>query len=201
MRFLLAGLVGVLVGVVALAAYRFFAVAPEHPTHFHANFALFVDGQRFDLTADRYMEEVGACRVGETVLPMERVHLHENNQDVVHVHHDGVTWDHLLINLGFGLGDRYLALDDGRILTAAEGKSFKFVLNGQPQFSVRNVLLRSGDRLLISYGPEAEAEVVRAQFPQVATTAEEFNHKPDPAGCSGPVAPTLQERLRDAFIG
>ena len=192
---------GILLGVTALGAYRFFFVPAEAHPHFHANFALFVDGARVDLSGDRYMEEVGACKVSETVLPTERAHLHNNDQDVVHVHHAGVTWDHFLINLGFGLGDKYLALDDDRILTAGAGKTLKFVLNGQPQFSVRNVLLRSGDRLLISYGAEAEAEVVRSQFPQVASNAEEFNHKPDPAGCSGSTEPTVAERLRAAFFG
>ncbi|MBW3628771.1 MAG: hypothetical protein KY464_05670 [Gemmatimonadetes bacterium] len=201
MKSVLGVVLGMVLGVTGLAGYRFFFVPPEAHPHFHANFALFVDGERVDLRGDRYMEEVGACKVSETVLPTERVHLHNNNQDVVHVHHGGVTWDHFLINLRMGLGDKYLALDDGRILTAGPGKSLKFVLNGQPQFSVRNVLLRSGDRLLISYGAEAEAEVVRSQFPQVATTAEEFNGKPDPAGCSGATEPTLGERLRDAFVG
>ena len=201
MKSLSVALVGVLLGVLLLAGYRFVFAPPEVPTHFHANFAIFVDGQRLDLSGDRYMEEVGACGVSELVQPTERVHLHNHDQDVVHVHHGGVTWDHLLINLGLGLGDKYLALDDGRVLTAGAGKSLKFVVNGQPQFSVRNVLVRSGDRLLISYGAEPEAEVVRTQYPRVASSAEEFNHKPDPAGCSGATAPTLGERLRDAFIG
>jgi hypothetical protein len=201
MKPLAAALLGVLVGVLLLAGYRFAFAPPEQPTHFHANFALFVDGRRVDLTGDRYMEEVGACRASETVQPTERVHLHNHDADVVHVHHQGVTWDHLLINLGFGAGDKYLALDDGRVLAAGAGKTLKFVLNGQPQFSVRNVLIRSGDRLLISYGSEPEAEVVRTQYPRVASSAEEFNREPDPAGCSGPTAPTFGERLRAAFVG
>jgi hypothetical protein len=38
-------------------------------------------------------------------------------------HHEGVTWGHLLANLGFGVGEDYLALDDGPVLTEVRGGS------------------------------------------------------------------------------
>lgn len=77
----------------------------------------------------------------------------------------------------------------------------KFILNGRPQFSVGNQLVQSGDRLLISYGPESEAEVLRTQFPQVASDAETYNQRQDPAGCSGAAEITLWDRIRHAFVG
>ena len=196
-----AGLAGLLIGVLVLAAFRFVLVPPEEPVHYHANFALFANGERVDLSADEYMEEVGACKVSGTILPTERVHLHGNNADVAHVHHEGVTWGHLLTNLGFGIGRDYLALDQGRILIPGQGKTLKFILNGRPEFSVHNELIRSGDRLLISYGPETEEEALRVQFPAVAANAAEFNQRPDPAGCSGAHEPTLWDRVRHAFAG
>ena len=136
-----------------------------------------------------------------TILPTGRAHLHGNNPDVAHVHHEGVTWGHLLANLGFGVGEEYLVLDRGRMYTAGEGWTLKFVLNGQPQFSVPNELIRSGDRLLISYGLQGEAEALRTQFPTVASTAEEYNQRPDPAGCSGAHEVTLWDRIRHALAG
>lgn len=201
MKPLITGLVGLVLGAIALAAVRFALVPMEEPTHHHTNFALFVDGERIGLSADRYMEEVGACAVSERVLPSERAHLHANNPDVAHVHHEGTTWGHLLANLRFGLGDEYLATDNGRILVEGKGRTLKLILNGQQQYSVRNELIRSGDRLLISYGPESEEEVIRSQFPAVASNAEEYNQHPDPAGCSGPAEVTVWDRIRHAFIG
>jgi hypothetical protein len=62
-------------------------------------------------------------------------------------------------------------------------------------------LIRSADRLLISYGPESEAELLRTQFPQVASDAEEYNQRPDPASCSGAHEATLWDRVRHAFVG
>lgn len=201
MRQTLALLAGVVIGALALGAARFAFVPIPHPPHFHANFAVFVDGARLDLSGDRFMEDVAACSVGERVLPRSRVHLHDNDADVVHVHHQGVTWGHLFENLGMGLGEGYLALADGRVLTEEGGKTLKFVVNGQPQFAVHGELVRSGDRVLISYGPESEAEVVRTHFPAVAANAEEFNSRPDPASCAGAHEATLSERLRHAFFG
>jgi hypothetical protein len=200
-KILLAAILGLVVGVLALAAFRLVFIPMERPTHYHANFAIFVDGKRVDLSTDEYMEDVATCAVGETVLPISRAHLHSNNPDVAHVHHEGVTWGHLLMNLGFGLGEEYLALDEGPVLTEGEGRTLKFILNGRPQFAVHNELIRSGDRLLISYGPESEAEVLRTQFPRVASNAEEYNQRRDPAGCSGPAETTLWDRIRYAFVG
>lgn len=194
--------VGIVLGVLALAVVRFALAEPPHPPHFHANFAIVVDGQRVDLSGNEYMEEVSACRgIAGNVAPQERAHLHNNDPDVAHVHHDGVTWGHLLANLGFGLGDRYLSTRGDRLLAEGGGKTLKLVLNGRPEISVRNRLIRSGDRLLVSYGAEGEAEVVRRQFPAVADNAEEFNRRPDPAGCSGAHQPTLWERIRYALVG
>ncbi len=195
-------LAGVLLGVLLLAAARFALVPAEHPPHYHANFAIFIGGERVDLSGDRYMEEIGACRVSNgLILPVERAHLHNNNADVAHVHDHGVTWGQLLSNLGWGLGQGYLATDNGRVLVNGEGETLKLVLNGRPEIAVDNQLIRSGDRLLISFGPETEAEVLRTQLPRVADDAEIFNQRQDPAGCSGSEPPSLSERIRAAFAG
>lgn len=201
MKPILTIVLALLAGVLLLAAYRFAFVPLPSPPHYHANFAIFVAGERVDLSADRYMEEVAACHAGASILPRQRAHLHENVPDVAHVHHEGVTWGHLMANLGLGLGKGYLALDDGRVLTAGEGRTLKLVLNERPQFEVHNQLIRSGDRLLVSFGPGSEADAIREQLPQVPATAEEYNRKQDPASCAGAHEATLGDRLRHAFLG
>lgn len=192
---------GILLGVVGMVALRMAYAQPEAPPHYHASFAIFVDGERVDLSGDEYMEDVAACAAGHTVLPRARVHLHDNNPDIVHVHHAGATWGHLFANLGIGVGQRYIAPAGGPVLTSDEGRSMKFILNGRPQFEVHNELIRPGDRVLVSYGPESEAEVLRSQFPQVATGAEEYDTRDDPAGCAGAARATFRERLRHALVG
>jgi hypothetical protein len=201
-RLLVALVLGIVVGVVGLAGFRFATVHAPEPVHFHANFAVVVDGQRVDFSGDQFMEEIGACKAGHQMSPTERVHLHDNNQDVVHVHHDGVTWGHFFANLRGGLGDDYLRLPDGRLLVPGDGKTLKFILNGQGEYSVYNQPIRSTDRLLVSFGSETEREVVERQFPLVADNAAEYNQKPDPASCSGAAHEHgLWERVRHAFVG
>lgn len=199
---------GMVLGVLAVGLVRLAWLPPEPTTHYHANVAVFVDGARLDLSAERYMEDVARCKADPTrVAPEERVHLHNRNPDVVHVHDGGATWGHLLANLGFGFGDTYLVTDRGeRYFTAPPGappvgarRALKFVLNGAPVASAANVAIRSADRLLISYGPETPAEVTRTQFPRVAATGAAFNRLADPAGCGGATTASVWERVRRAF--
>lgn len=194
-------LAGALLGILLLGAARLATQEPAHaPVHYHANWAIFVDGERVDLAADRYMEDVFQCSADpQSQRPEDRVHMHENNQDVVHVHAAGVAWGHLLANLGFGIGDDYLETDDARYADDEAG-TLKFIVDGQPVRSIRNRPVGDGERLLISYGPESEEEVIAAQFSAVASNAAVYNTMPDPASCSGQEEEEgLGDRIRRAF--
>lgn len=208
-------LLGAVAGVLLFVLVRF-AFAPFHqPTHHHANFLVYIDGAPLDLSADRFMEELGACRAADEVLPSERAHMHENVGDVVHVHHEGVTWGHFFAVLGFGLGDDWLVLPPGlagerggdpggavaRILVPEGGRTFKYVVDGFVVPGVADRLIGSEDRVVISYGAETEEEVVAGQFAAVPTTAGEYNERDDPAGCAGPIQLTPMERLWRAIWG
>ncbi len=194
--YLLTGMVG---GVVLVGGVRYLAQEPVHGVHYHANWAVFVEGKRLDLTGARYMEDVFQCMVDPShQTPEGRVHMHEGNQDVVHVHDAGVTWGHLTANLGFGIGDDYLYTDSGRFESGA-GKSLKFVRNEAPVPTIRNLLIGDGDRLVISYGLESIEEVVATQYPIVGADAHHYNQMPDPASCAGAVEESTGDRLRRAF--
>jgi hypothetical protein len=189
-------------GFVSLAGFRMAVAAPEPPVHYHANFAIFAHGERIDLSDDRFMEDVARCAEDmRNPPPASRVHLHNNDQDVVHVHDGGATWGHLLANLRMVLGDRVLVTRDADVFLHRQGGTLKFVLNGRPELSVYNETIRRGDRLLISFGPESMEEVIATQFPVVASNAPEFDGMPDPAGCGGHEHRGFGARLRHAFAG
>jgi hypothetical protein len=182
-----------------IVAIRFLTLK-DHHVHFHANFAVFIDGKRFDFTDKKYMEEVSACFVEGILQPRQRVHLHEQNQDVVHVHDNGVAWSHLFTNLGWSFGFDYIIDDSGNFYKTTEGKSLKFILNGKDVSSPFNDLIKSEDRLVVSYGAESVQEVIERQYSQVASSAGEFNHNQDPASCSGGHADlTFSEKLQKAL--
>lgn len=197
--YLLTLVLGIVLGVGLIGTARFATQEPEHGVHYHANWAVVIDGERLDLTANRYMEDVYQCMADPSHQnPEDRVHMHENNHDVVHVHAAGVTWGHLLANLGFGVGDGYFYTDRARYETDEE-RSLKFVVNGSPVPSIANRAIGDRDQLLISYGPETVDEVAAKQASMIAATASEYNEMPDPASCSGAMEEDLGTRLRRAF--
>lgn len=190
---------GFLLGVLGLGLVRFSFAPHDHAVHYHANFAVFVNGERLDLSADRYMEDVSACVGTGEIQPRQRVHLHNNDHDVVHVHHDGVAWGHFFENLGFGLGRDFLITDRGERLFDGEGGTLKFIVNGFTVPSLHDRPVRRSDRVLVSFGPESLEAVLAEQFPVVASNAPEFDALNDPAGCGGAAPASLGERLRSAF--
>lgn len=191
--------IGVVFGIVSWGLLRLaLGPCPEQP-HYHANWAVVVDGEELDFSADRYMQSIAGCTATDVVDPAERVHLHNNEGEVVHVHHTGVAWGHFFDNLGMDVGPDYLIVDDEHRFFEGEGSTLKIVRNGFVLGEIRTVPIRSGDRLLISYGPESVEQVTGEQFPLVAANAEEYNERDDPAGCSGAVDTALWERLRAAF--
>lgn len=196
----LAALTGFLLGVAALAGFRLARDRGPGTTHYHANFALFVNGQRVDLRAPRFMEDVSKCKADPTQQDAaDRVHLHNGDQDVVHVHAPAATWAHLFANLHMALGDRWLVTDQGVLLDGRGGGTLKFVLNGQEVPGAPERTIRSEDRLLVSYGKESFTNVLQSQYPLVNSNAGEFNLRQDPGSCGAQHADSWPARLRRAL--
>lgn len=192
---------GVLIGVLAISLVRFFFMPQAEVTHFHANFAMFILGQRVDLSDDKYMEDVQGCKPEYIkITPEERTHMHENNHDVVHVHDDGVTWGHFMSNIGFAFGPTYLITDDQKIYRNTGSTTVKYVINGVQVDNPFNRLIESEDRLLISYGNESLDSIMNNQFSVVAADAHIHNEHPDPGSCSGAIELGFWEKLRKAIL-
>lgn len=192
---------GFVLGILALGLARFAFTPWPEPPHYHANWMVVIDGRPLDLSGSRYMEDVAACAAAGQVIPAERVHMHNGEDEVVHVHHSGVAWGHFFENLGFGAGAGYLILDDGRRFFEEDGRTLKYVVNGFVVEDVHTRLVRPGDRLLVSYGPESAETVLETQFPQVPADAPEYDARNDPATCAGARDVGVLERLRRAFWG
>jgi len=194
---------GFTVGVIALAAFRFATVPAPLITHHHANWAVFVNGDRLDLSAERFMEDVASCVTSpEAIRPQDRVHLHEGDPDVVHVHHPAATWGQLLANLEMAAGPDYLFTPDGARHMASGDSVVTFIRNGQRVYDLANEPVNSTDRIVISFGAESPDQVLESHFSQVADNAAEHNDKADPAACMGGHEPeSFSERVKRAFVG
>lgn len=153
--------------------------------HFHANFAVFLNGERIDFSLDTYSQDLAGCKIGEKMYAVDRVHLHENNPDTIHVHHDGVTWGDFFANNNMLFNNRTFILDDGSIYSNNEKDTLRFILNGEEVQNPFNNLINSEDQLLISYWEESADELVLWKFWEVSKNAGEYNMKYDPGSCSG----------------
>lgn len=174
-------------GVLGTLGYQKY-LSHDHETgkvHYHANFRVYLDTQFVDLSGAEYMEELASCAVDPTKeKPEDRVHMHENKGDLIHVHDAGATWGHFMSNIGWNFGDTYVSDSSKTLHVATATKKARYVLNGKFVQGAQNLQIRSVDRFLIDFSDATDEEVLK-RFETVPQTADAQNHLPDPASCGG----------------
>lgn len=190
-------LVGFAAGVMALIGVRF-ATYRDDSVHYHANFALYINGQRDELKNFTFYEEVNICSSDELDNPKTRVHLHEQNASLVHVHAHAVTWGQLFDNLGYTLGNNLVKTDKGVYVDDQDGKQLTFMLNGEPVQTAANRVIKSEDVLLINYGQDDD-KTLKTRYDAIPRDAAKANTQKDPNACSGGTEATPKARLLNAI--
>lgn len=191
-------LIGFMAGVLWFGALRFLLVHPSE-THYHANFAVYINGKREDFKSFAYYEEIAACTTAYADNPKGRTHMHDSVNDVIHVHDKRVTYQDLFENIGWSVGPDFVH-SDTTLYANNDTSSAKYMLNGNIVERVDNRIIGDKDRLLVSYG--ATDEDISAQYKAVATSAEQVDSKQDPASCSGlngPEGDNASARLKRAI--
>ena len=188
-------------GAAVILGIRFFTYKPD-TTHYHANFAVYLTGQREMFKAPIYYTEVETCDASGTITPIERVHMHDNVNSVVHVEDHAVTWGQFLQNLGWNMGTNYLVTRDGTMYQENGANKLHLILNGQDYTDfggLQNTVIKDQDKLLISFGDEDQA-TLQKQYAAIPSTAKHYDTTPDPASCSGSHGQvTTQDRLTHLF--
>ncbi len=139
--------------------------------HWHADFALVIRGETFDLDEERFIS-------GENTEKSDAVHIHDPRHAVVHVHLERTTWQEFFGSIGFRLegpamgeeGESTLTLPGGEVLRNTPTETLKFFVNGVSVGSVVGLNIGELDRLLVSYGHET-VEEARAQFETLSNQA------------------------------
>jgi len=188
-------IVGVVVGILLIGLVRFVAT-PDTETHYHANFAVFINGKRVAFDGPQYYQEISACDAHAT--PLGRTHMHDENDHLVHVHSDVVTWSDFFTNLGWSLNNSMLYNGKNAYIDG-QGGHLNFVLNGKETRSIADEIIGDKDRLLISFGGDDDA-MLQKQFSQVQSDAKQADETADPATCQGPEHEDGWTRLRKAFL-
>jgi hypothetical protein len=185
---------GFVVAAVLILGIRFFTYHPEH-VHYHANFQVFINGQR-EQFADPglYEESAASCSNSkeEVMTPGERSHMHDNINDVVHVEDHAVTWGQFFTNLGWVVDAKVIATPSQTLLPDNDHK-ISFTLNGQTMDNVSNRVIGDQDKLLVDYGDSDLA--VKDEYAGISNKALKYDSSADPKSCGSGVAPTMHDRL------
>jgi hypothetical protein len=183
-------------GAFWLFAIRFVTINKEE-VHYHANFAVYVEGNRLPFDSFTYYEEIQTCFGGAEARPQSRVHMHDNVNHIVHVHDEAVTWGHFFANLGMNLGDKIFNYDKV-IYIDDEDTNIEFYLNGREVETLANRVIGNEDVALVSIGNPSENEL-QEQFESIEKNAAEYNQRQDPSSCSGGKPFTTWERFKAAL--
>lgn len=185
-----------LLGAFWIIAIRFVTVQKKE-VHYHANFAVFVDGERLPFDSFMFYEEVQSCGGDEINNPKIRVHMHDQKNYLLHVHDSGATWGHFFANLGMTAGDTVFKTDKDTFVEGVDDTQIRYRLNGDEVQTIANRTIGSEDTLLVSIGSPTD-EDLQNQYDQIIRDAAEYNKKNDPSSCSGGKPFTLLERLKAA---
>jgi hypothetical protein len=193
---------GILLGALALLAIRFATYSGPQQIHYHANFAVYINGQRETFTDPSYYTEITACTLGDKIQPEQRAHMHENINSLVHVHDDGTTWGQFFENLGWYVGPDFIQTRKGTLYKADGTSKLHIVLNGDDSTGlgpITDQVIGDRDRLLVSFGDISDKQL-QQQFKSVPNTAQHYDETKDPASCAGAMHHvTLSERLHHLF--
>ncbi len=170
-------------GILFVGFFTYLFTPRPYQVHYHANFAVYIDGKEEDFSSQMYMEETSRCNVTNDVRPEDRIHLHDGKWSLVHVHMAASTWGDLFSNLTWGIGTTYIADPYGKIRTKTGSTNLYYFINETPVMNPANEIVKSTDRLLVWYGSGTEKEIQEKVSTLVANDADEYNHKPDPASC------------------
>ena len=183
-KFFLILLAFILLFITFILWYLYYWVKFSKP-HYHSNFKMFINWEKVDFTLDKYSEDIWKCKIDSMMSPKDRVHLHENNPDTIHIHHEWVSWWHFFINNSFVFWKDYLITDQWEKYFINDKKNLIYILNWKQVENPFNRMINSQDRLLINYWDEDLDFLINNRYNEVSDNAWEYNSKYDPWTCSG----------------
>ncbi|MFM2357511.1 MAG: hypothetical protein RJA61_248 [Candidatus Parcubacteria bacterium] len=115
--------------------------------HEHADFAVYLNGERFDFKPAKYQSS--------DTNPLDPdAHLHDGNGDVTHKHRKGITLGYFFDTIGMKLDSQCFVTDNGKQYCNTRDKKLKMYVNGKENTMFGNYEFTDLDRILITYGDE-----------------------------------------------
>jgi len=115
--------------------------------HEHADFAVYLNGEKFDFTPAKYQSSK------ENPLN-EDAHLHDGNGDVTHKHRKGITLGYFFETIGMKFDSQCFVTDDDKQYCNTDSKKLSMYVNGKENTAFGNYEFTDLDRILITYGDQ-----------------------------------------------
>jgi len=193
--------IGLLIGALVILGIRFFTYQPVQ-VHYHANFAVYINGAREEFKSPTYYQEVAVCSTTDGITqPVQRAHMHDGINSVIHIHDHAVTWGQFFNNIGWSLGPNFIEDNAGHLYVEDGSNKLNIMLNGQNYTDLspmQNVIIKDQDRMLISYG-DISSDTLANEYKSVPNTAHHYDITKDPASCAGSEKVTVSDRLHHLF--
>lgn len=198
------GAAGFIVGIILILGIRFVTYSTPKSIHYHANFAVYINGQREQFKALNYYEEEAAASCSTSTAaatensPMSRVHMHDNVNDVVHVEDSRVSWGNFFTVLGWNIGNGYVATRDA-VYQASDQDKITYILNGKKVDNITNTIIGDQNKLLVNYGSQT-ADEINQEYKGIKNDALKADQSKDPASCgSHESSVTFKDRIKHMF--
>jgi len=153
----------------------------EPAFHEHADFALFLNGERFDFSLDEFMSITPCTAKANFLIPVAQAHgleldeaidLHDRDGNTVHVHQPGVAWHDFFESLKMGFENNLFVDAEGVQYKSDDAHEFRFIVNGERVDTLADREIRNLDQVLISYGSKDEdPDILQIQYAQVTNNA------------------------------
>ena len=115
--------------------------------HEHASMLVRIFADKFEFTSPAFQ------------IKNSWIHFEAQDGNSIHRHSSGVRLGYLFETLGIQLTDECFIFPDEREFCTNEDYSLKFYINHNIVQGIQNYILSEGDRILISYGNEDQAQI------------------------------------------
>lgn len=163
-KWLVLAIVGAAIGAgLTLYVTQQDSVSYDDEVHVHADFLLYVNGERLRFTDAKYQSDL------EQILHPD-LHFHDGNDEVIHRHADGQMLTAFMDSLGWQLNNECLVSDEGESYCSDGNNELKLYVNGEQITNIESYEPQDLDQVLLYYG-EPNAAVISELLAQVTDTA------------------------------
>lgn len=130
-----------------------FPVIDQHPVgysegeevHVHSDFVVYVDGMEYDFTDDKF--QTSALQTVH-----QHAHLHDNADEVLHRHAEGVLFYEFLASLNFVITDECITTDTGLTFCTDDQNILALYVNGVAVSNPETYINQERDQILLYFG-------------------------------------------------